>query len=104
MQNNTIVHSKAKIEKTNIIMCVDPMNGVKHICLNNHVLGIWTFLETYRPQNLNIYIECGVESVFLVENMQCLHLDQVLTKIGFYRNRFSSVRGVIFQLLFSIFP
>ena len=43
----------------------------------NQFLDILATLETYRPQNLNIYIESDVESHFLIKNTYSMLLDRV---------------------------
>ena len=48
--------------------------------LNNQSLDIFTFMETYRPQNLKIYVTINVESYFLVEEALLLHTDLLFWK------------------------
>ena len=45
-----------------------------------HVLDILTSTQTYKPQNLNIYVKIHVESEFDVENCQLLRLEPKIDK------------------------
>ena len=51
------------------------MNGVKNKI--HHFREMLTSTQTYRPQNLTIYVKFHVESKFEVENAQFLCLDLV---------------------------
>ena len=57
----------------------NPMDRFKIICLKYRYLDVFTFVEAYGPQNLNIYIELIVEYVFCRRDL-FLHLDLVVRK------------------------
>ena len=40
------------------------MNGFKDNCLTNQFLAVLTVMGTYRPNNLNRYVNIGIESDF----------------------------------------
>ena len=51
------------------------MNGLKNMSLKNPCPDILTSTQTYRLQNVNTYVDFGVESEFVVKNVQLLCLD-----------------------------
>ena len=62
------------------IACTGPnsMHGLEQYVLKNKYLDAFISMKTYRPQNLNIYVEFGIESDLLVEKKCFVGLDQVL--------------------------
>ena len=51
------------------------MNGFQYNCLKDRFLDMLTSMKTYRPQNLNICKEFGVEPKLGVKNTRFLRLD-----------------------------
>ena len=66
---------------------IKPQAPNQHHCLKHLFLDILTFVETYRPHNLNTYITIYAKLYLSIENISFLRLDRVFEKRPLYERR-----------------